>query len=243
MTFGLKTDPISLLELQDIDTTIQTAQKELEEMVEKETYEKLQTELKDLAGKERVMNEKLKAQNLVQDKKNGELEMLSQKIAKEEKKLFGGTVLNPKELAGLQQEIKHLNQNRDLLETEVLENMEIISSIEEKISSLKEQIKARENEASEAKSRVLEKETQLKGQLEKLANDRELKTKDVDNELLEEYDEIRERKAGLGAAALIDGICQACHVKVPATDLDKIINNDEAYDYCATCSRIIILKK
>ncbi|TET53226.1 MAG: hypothetical protein E3J54_04670 [Actinobacteria bacterium] len=239
----MKTDLISLLELQDIDSAIQTAQKELEAMVEKKTYEKLQTELKDLASKERAMKEKLKAQNLVQDKKNGELEMLSQKIAKEEKKLFGGTGSNPKELAALQQEIKHLNQNRDLLETEVLENMEILSSLEEKMSSLKERIRERENEASEAESSVLEKETQLKGQLGKLANDRELKTKDIDNELLEEYDEIRERKGGLGVAALIDGICQACHVKVPATDLDKIINKDEAYDYCATCSRIIILKE
>ena len=62
----------------------------------------------------------------------------------------------------------------------------------------------------------------------------------VDGELLALYDEIRAHKHGVGAAELVDGVCQACHESLSAKELDAVKRSD-GVKRCEHCRRILIL--
>ena len=58
-------------------------------------------------------------------------------------------------------------------------------------------------------------------------------------ELLELYDDLRRQKKGIGAAAIVDGVCQACHEKLSAMELDRL-KRDDGIKRCEYCRRIVV---
>ena len=85
-----------------------------------------------------------------------------------------------------------------------------------------------------------------------VANAKELESirREVDNlrkrkaeredELLELYDDLRAQKKGVGVAELIDGVCQGCHEKLSAVELDRIKHTEDV-PRCEYCRRILVL--
>ena len=62
----------------------------------------------------------------------------------------------------------------------------------------------------------------------------------IDAELLELYEDLRAHKKGVGAAALVDGVCQGCHETLSAVELDRI-KRAEGIARCEHCRRILVL--
>ena len=62
----------------------------------------------------------------------------------------------------------------------------------------------------------------------------------VDPEVLELYEELRPQKKGIGAAALVDGVCQGCHEQLSAVELSRVRCTD-AIPRCEHCRRILVL--
>ncbi len=62
---------------------------------------------------------------------------------------------------------------------------------------------------------------------------------EFDPELLELYEDLRRQKKGVGAAALVDGVCQGCHQKLSAMELDRL-KRTEGVKRCEYCRRILI---
>ena len=62
----------------------------------------------------------------------------------------------------------------------------------------------------------------------------------VDPELLELYDDLRRQKKGVGAVALIDGVCQGCHEQLSAVERDRL-KRTEGPKRCEHCRRILII--
>jgi hypothetical protein len=60
-----------------------------------------------------------------------------------------------------------------------------------------------------------------------------------DEDLLELYEDLRRQKKGIGAAAIVDGVCQACHEKLSAMELDRLRHTDDI-KRCEYCRRIVV---
>jgi predicted nucleic acid-binding Zn-ribbon protein len=60
-----------------------------------------------------------------------------------------------------------------------------------------------------------------------------------DEELLELYEDLRKQKKGVGAAALVDGVCQACHEQLSALELAHLKRTD-GIRRCEHCRRIVV---
>jgi predicted nucleic acid-binding Zn-ribbon protein len=60
-----------------------------------------------------------------------------------------------------------------------------------------------------------------------------------DEELLELYEDLRRQKHGVGAARIVDGVCQACHEKLSAVELDRL-KRTEGVKRCEYCRRIVV---
>ena len=60
-----------------------------------------------------------------------------------------------------------------------------------------------------------------------------------DEELLELYEDLRRQKRGVGAAALIAGVCQGCHQKLSAMELARL-KREAGVKRCEYCRRILV---
>ena len=185
---------------------------------------------------------KLQIDELDRDQRRfeSELDSLTQKEAAEQKRMFDGSIANAKELAALQHEIEALAKRRSDREDEVLALMEQRETVvaaaaeaESRSTELRAEVDQVSAEAGEELRRVTE-------ELAQRTADREAIVPQLDPELLELYEDLRRQKKGVGAAALVDGVCQACHEQLSAVELDKL-KKTEGVRRCEYCRRILVV--
>jgi hypothetical protein len=168
-----------------------------------------------------------------------ELDSLTQKEAAEQKRMFDGSIANAKELTALQHEIEALVKRRSDREDELLalmEQSETAAAAAAAAESRSVELRAEVERASASAAQELE---QVNAELAQRAADREVLAPELDPELLELYEDLRRQKKGIGAAALVDGICQACHEKLSAVELDKL-KKTQGVRRCEYCRRILV---
>ncbi|MCJ7745571.1 MAG: hypothetical protein MUP40_04700, partial [Actinobacteria bacterium] len=101
-----------LLRIQELDTRIFNLRKEIENLENKHRLGELIAQIKESSDKLAVEEKSLVDLEHRRHKLDGELDLLSEKISKEEGKLFSGTIMNPKELSSIQAEILSLRKKR-----------------------------------------------------------------------------------------------------------------------------------
>ena len=175
-----------------------------------------------------------------QDKLEGEIGIAEQKIAKEEERLFGGAVSNPKELGALQAEVAMLKRKKSELEDQLLEVM----VQKEDASATLERLRGEQADASKTAENLTGKVAQLIEEIDRDLVDHEAKrqeaTAPIPAELLDLYEKIRSTKNGVGAAALEAGTCQGCHTKLPNKEVERI-RSEGGLQRCDNCRRILIV--
>jgi predicted nucleic acid-binding Zn-ribbon protein len=184
---------------------------------------------------------KLQIDELDRDQRRfeSELDSLTQKEAAEQKRMFDGSIVNAKELTALQHEIEALAKRRSDREDELLALMEQ----REAVAAAAAEAGTRNAELRTEVDRVsTEAGEELRLVTEELAQrtaDRDALAPALDPELLELYEDLRRQKKGVGAAALVDGVCQACHEQLSAVELDKL-KKTEGVRRCEYCRRILV---
>ena len=229
-----------LLELQEIDTAIdrlaarrRTLESGAEVSAAREEADAAEGEL----GETRLAIDALARD---QQKLEHEIDSLVQKAAAEEKRLYDGSIANAKELESLQHEIENLRRRGSDREDELL-------VILEKREELESQEKEREAKATDLRGRLGTLAGEAASELEQIAKDLQAKASKrealvpvFEAELVELYEDLRSQKKGVGAAALVDGVCGACHEKLSAMELDKLKRADGP-TRCEYCRRILVL--
>jgi uncharacterized protein len=170
-----------------------------------------------------------------------EVDSLSQKSAAEERRLYDGSIANTRELESLQREIENLKRRRADREDELLGMMEEREVLEGNAAAARaesDRLRARVDEISASSDLELE---QIGTELETMVARREVLTRGIDPELLELYDDLRGQKKGVGVAELVEGVCQGCHEKLSAMEMDRIKHAD-GVRRCEHCRRIVILR-
>ena len=229
-----------LLELQQLDSAIvrlRARQQVLESgeavSVARATFEQEESKL----GEARLNLDTLAIE---QKRLEYDIDAFSQKAAAEEKRLYDGSVANGKELESIQHEIANLKTRRGRLEDDLLERLQLREDLEAEIA-------ASETTVSESRTALeklgLDSEAELAEIAATLTRDlaeRGALAANVDEETLELYEDLRSQKKGVGAAALTDGICQGCHEKLSAMELDKL-KKTAGLKRCDYCRRILIV--
>jgi predicted nucleic acid-binding Zn-ribbon protein len=228
-----------LLELQQIDSAIDrlsARRRVLESGEGSRTARKQADDAEAALGELRLAVDAL-ARN--QQRLEHEIDSLSKKASAEEKRLYDGSIANAKELGSLQHEIENLKRRRSDREDELLGLMEeregldgLVSEAERVASGEREAVDRVAAEASDELGRIGA-ELMAKG------TEREGTTLGIDPELLELYEDLRPQKKGVAVAALVDGVCQGCHEKLSAVELDRLKRVD-GVKRCEHCRRILI---
>jgi predicted nucleic acid-binding Zn-ribbon protein len=194
------------------------------------------------AAEERLGELRLALDSVVreQTRLESEADSLERKIDAEQRRLYDGSVANPKELEAIQHEVANLRQRKGRVEDDILSQMERREDMEGRLPTLEAELQEARDRAAEIESGSQREFTDVSVGLDSRRGERNALVPFFDEELLELYEDLRASKKGIGAARLLDGVCQGCHQKLSALELDRI-KRSEGIRRCEYCRRILVL--
>jgi predicted nucleic acid-binding Zn-ribbon protein len=160
------------------------------------------------------------------------------KIKAAEKELYGGKIVNPKELANLQHEISGLKTKNDSLQDKALNIIELADEAEKNVKVLNDEYHKTEEAWQREQQQLAVEIAQLKSRLEGLHAERAGLVGQIEPQATALYEKIRQQKKP-AVARVEQGICRACRISVSASTLQKARSGLPVQ--CGTCGRILFI--
>jgi predicted nucleic acid-binding Zn-ribbon protein len=225
-----------MLELQKVDLTwIKVARrlKQVQQMLgESEEVRQARQQVSQTEGELHQWHSKQKDAEL-------ESKALAAKIKATEEKLMGGTVRDPKELGALQANLEHLRRHRTLIDDHAVEALMHTEELNGQLSTQQAALAQVEGVWNSGQSDLRQEETKLKQNYMLLKHKRETLAAGLGAALLERYEQMRKRKAGVAVAQVQNGVCSACHVQLPTGVVNGLRNGNGAQTLCPSCGRFL----
>ena len=228
-----------LLELQDLDSAIGRLEHRRGQLEAGEDLAAARAVMEEAESRLGEVRLALDAIAVEQRRFENEIDSMEQKAAADEKRLYDGSIANTKELDALQHEIANIKERKSRTEDELLERMERREELEARAAVEDRNVAATRARVEEVGGDALRELEEILATLSDKRAAREALTPEIDEELLELYEDLRRQKKGVGAAAIVDGVCQACHEKLSALELDRLKHTD-GVKRCEYCRRIVV---
>jgi hypothetical protein len=230
----LKEQIIHLKDLQEVDLAINqidgeltTGDAELQEqrgMIEKRqaAIAEFQLKLEEGSARRHQLEEEIQeAQAMVKDRQNKMMKVQTnreyQSILKEIEDAKNGNRQREEELVKLLEQDEFLQKKKD----------EQAALCAEEEAAMAENASRRETVAAK-----------LTAKRQKLVKDRESRAKKVRADLLRKYEQIREKRDGLGMVGVTRGVCYGCYMNVPPQLYNELLREDKLH-ICPTCNRLL----
>lgn len=193
--------------------------------------QKAEAEHAEVSGKAKALSGELTDLELKQ-------KSIDDKIKKFDKDLYGGKVVNPREVEAIQKEIGILKKQRGDIDLRILELWELVPPAKAEaekssavLDSLKQELKQHQQLAIREKTKLEQEFKEASGQRAGLASE-------VPPGLLAKYDAIRNRHGGIGMAKIGKrGNCEMCGTSLPTKTVEDV--KDGRAVTCEECHRIL----
>ena len=231
----------SLLELQAADTMSDQLQRRREVLAEREQVQAAKNAL--LRWNEARTVARRRLEELVAEIERVESE--AAKLDKQRDKLQAQlrTVIAPREAEALQHQIATLTTQRGEFDDAELEALEEHSRVEAELESLLAKEEPLTSEYLAAESALAEAETDIDGELARIAERLEGLRAAVDKGVLRKYDRLRKNFV-IAAAPIAGSRCEGCHLDLSAAELDEVretASDNDGIAECPQCGRIIVV--
>ncbi len=225
-----------LLDLQDIDSTIDRLNRRLAEIraALHETDEISAARSALRAAEESVTRNRAQRKDLeVADA------ALEKRMKEAEQRLYSGVVKNPKELLDLQHDITASKRQKDLLDDQLFAAMVALEEAEAGLKACSDTLIAVEAEWRVSQGDLASELAQLEQELtERTVEQAEARAK-LSAPDLAQYDQLRRRKGGVAVVEMEGSVCGACGVRVSAHILQQLGQADQLAR-CGNCERILV---
>jgi predicted nucleic acid-binding Zn-ribbon protein len=228
-----------LLELQELDSALDRLEHRREQLEEGEELAAARTVMEDAESRLGEIRLALDSVQVEQRRLEHEVDTLDQKAVADEKRLYDGSIVNTKELEALQHEIANVRERKTRTEDELLDRMERREELEARAAQATQEVAEARTALESVGGEAVRELDEVVAKLAGSRGAREALVPELDEELLELYEDLRHQKKGVGAAALVDGVCQACHEKLSALELDRLKHTD-GVKRCEYCRRIVV---
>lgn len=163
---------------------------------------------------------------------------LGAKIAHEEKKLYEGSVKNPRELMSLQQELDLLKAKRKEQDDKLLVIMMDVDSAQQNVDLGSKELQSKESAWEADQQQLSTERTSLEANLTALEQKRSSVLERVDRASLNLYEGLRLAKQGRAVATVEQGRCQGCRISLPVSNQQGVRLGHELVT-CSNCGRIL----
>lgn len=235
----------ALLDLQGIDLARDRLHERRDHLPERTELSDIQSRMADIQAEMARLQSDADTLEREERRVEEEVRLIEEKIAQEEHKMYSGQVINPKELAALQDEIGMLRRRKAPLEEKGLEELEARDRLLADRSALAEQLEILEREAAEVRARITEAEGGIDRELGAEESRRADVVAKVPADALDLYESLRDSKRGIGVGALENGVCTACREALSAVEVDRIkrkARDGEWLFRCEHCRRLLVVR-
>lgn len=172
------------------------------------------------------------------DDEAGSLEARAKEV---EGRLYSGSVSSPRELQAMQADVDMLKRHRSDIEDRELEVMERREQLDQELTVAETGLADVTEEVARLRGVIADAEREIDAEIAVESEARTAHAKDVPERLLADYERRRAKNRGAGAARLIGDTCQACHLSIPATEVERIRRAPEgSVAYCDNCGAILV---
>ena len=230
-----------LLDLQDVDLQLDQVAHKRKSLPEHRALAEL------VAEKTVVDHDLVTADTEVSDlqreqkKADTDVEQVRQRKARNQQRLDSGQITSPKDLENLQHEIGSLDRRISDLEDaelEVMEKLEAAEGIQADLRTRAEAFAGRQTELETIRDAALK---ELDEQRAELGDKRATIAAELPDALVTQYQRLRERIGGIGAAPLVGKRCMGCRMELAPSDLNRIkAAAPDAVLRCEECGRILV---
>ncbi|MBK5108033.1 MAG: hypothetical protein JJE12_07865 [Anaerolineales bacterium] len=224
-----------LFRLQQIDTTLDKAHariSEIDRLLADDLEIRLAQQQSDSAQKKIFEAEK----NLRFAEANVKEQRI--KIERSQAALYGGKIVNPKELQDLQYESEALKRYLVTVEDLQLEAMLALDEAESKFNAAEEQREATSLQVAVIKDQLTGEKSELVHDLEVNEFKRTAAISGIDDPVLRQYEKMRKLKNGIAVARIIDKTCAACGSTLTAATFSSA-KVPTKIARCDACGRIL----
>jgi predicted nucleic acid-binding Zn-ribbon protein len=180
--------------------------------------------------------EKLQAQQRLLEDTSSDLDA---KIQPLEKKLYDGSIRNPKELTDLQRELQSLRARRSSLDDEGLKLMESLEGASAAAAEAERRLEETTVSWQAEQADLVASKARAQSEASELEAARDLRTRGMDAPALGLYENLRRLKQGRGVARIERGSCQGCRLTLP-THLVQRVRTGGTLVQCPSCERILV---
>ena len=157
-----------------------------------------------------------------------------------EGKLYGGTVKNPKELEDLQADLSSLRSQLRKREDALLEVMLELEDAETAFKEAEAALAELDGAWKAEQASLTETRAALKDEMQALEAKRSRQLEGMDRAALSLYQTLRERRQGAAVAVVERGLCQGCRITLPMSILQKA-RSGLGLVQCVSCERILLV--
>jgi len=170
-----------------------------------------------------------------------EVRSLEAKAKAVDTKMYSGTVSSPKELQAMQADIDQLRRHARDLEDEELEVLVRREALDAEVAEREAAQAALVAEMQSLLAAVEAQEREIDAELAVEESARAALAPGIPESTLRLYEQIRAGNRGVGAARLVGMNCQACHLGLPATEVDRIRHLPaDTLAQCEHCGAILV---
>lgn len=163
---------------------------------------------------------------------------IDEKIKKIDKELFGGTIVNAREVEAYEKEIEMLKRQRASMDERLLELFESTPPATAAANEIQKKIDAKKTELAEYQKRVIKEQERLKSEFTRIGGQRPAAAKDIEPGILARYEAIRQKHGGVGMSKITKiGTCEMCGMKLPVKSIEGV--KDGRVVTCEACHRIL----
>lgn len=166
-----------------------------------------------------------------------EVERLNDRIAPEEKRLYDGSVRNPKELTGIQHELELLKATRERQEDALVEVLDQAETASRQRSEAQGAVTRLEERWSRTQEELRLEARRLGDAIARIDQRREAQAARIPPRLLATYEDLRRRKGGTAVARIKGNTCSGCRITIPDALRSRVLAG-ETVAQCPNCERI-----
>ena len=170
-----------------------------------------------------------------------EVRSLEERAKAVDTKMYSGTVSSPKELQAMQADIDQLRRLAREREDEELDVLVRREALDVEVAELEAAQAAVAAEIETLAAAIADQEREIDAELGVEESARAALASTIAEGTLRLYEQIRGGNRGVGAARLVGMNCQACHLGLPATEVDRIRHLPaDALARCEHCGAILV---
>jgi len=170
-----------------------------------------------------------------------EVAAVERRIVEVDRRLYSGEVSASRELQAMAAEVEALKRRRSDLEDQELAVMEEREPVDAEVTGLEAERVALAERATRAREAIARAEAAIDAEMAVEQRARTELATTLPTDLAAQYDRLRARLGGIGAARLVSGSCTGCHLALSAIELDRIRRAPaDSVLHCEQCGRILV---